>query len=143
MATNVGPLADTPFSASILEPSLPHQSFPLQETNTLLENSTHPLFLTQQDISASITPEQFISTYKAVQECTSSSYSGRHVGHYKAVLNDASFCELHSTMMSLPYLTGFSPSRLHSLVDIMLEKTPRGTNTLLVANHCCTGKQFQ
>jgi len=124
LAHAVGSLADTPFSKSLLEGSPIPYSCALDETTKLLSNLALPLKLAPQEISASLTPDQFANKYKMVKECTSSSLSGRHVGHYKAVLEDSSLCNLHSTMMSIPYLTGFSPTRWRSVVDVMLEKTP-------------------
>jgi hypothetical protein len=126
LAEAIGPLADTDGASSILHgeqlPTLP--LLPLQETRTILEILARPLHLVNQNIMHEITTDQFIETYKKVQERTSSSFSGRHVGHYKAVLEDAPLSSLHASMMSIPYMVGFSPAPWRSIVDVMLEKTP-------------------
>jgi hypothetical protein len=46
------------------------------------------------------------------------------VGHYKAVLKNDLIVKVHTALMSIPYQTGFSPSRWHQVVDVMLEKDP-------------------
>jgi hypothetical protein len=76
------------------------------------------------DVKTKISPEEFIATYKLVKESTSSFPLGRHVGHYKAALSDPTLVELHSSMISIPYQTGFSPIRWRQVTDIMLEKKP-------------------
>ncbi len=53
---------------------------------------------------------------------TSSSPSGRHIGHYKAALIAPNLVQLHSTMMSLPFQHGFAPEQWTHVTDIMLEK---------------------
>jgi hypothetical protein len=125
LAEAIVPLADTDVASSILHGellSLP--LLPLQETRTILENLARPLHLVDQNIMHEITTDQFIATYKKVQERTSSSFSGRHVGHYKAVLEDAPLSSLHASMMSIPYIVGFSLAWWRSIADVMLEKTP-------------------
>jgi len=69
-----------------------------------------------------VIPDEFISTYAVASEHTSSPPSGRHIGHYKAVLEDPLFVNLHSTMMSIPFQVGFAPERWTKVTDIMLEK---------------------
>jgi hypothetical protein len=96
----------------------------LPETLDILNQLSSPLNLTPREISTSISPEEFVSAYKAIHESTSSSPSGRHVGHYKATSLDPLLSELHATMMSIPYMVGFSPKRWRKVIDIMLEKTP-------------------
>eukprot|EP00957_Ditylum_brightwellii_P017976 1354292-Ditylum_brightwellii.AAC.1 len=53
---------------------------------------------------------------------TTSSPSGRHYGHYKAVLTNSSICIVHTIMMTLPFRFGFTPHRWQKAIDIMLEK---------------------
>jgi hypothetical protein len=104
---------------------LPNQeTIKLQETTDILNQLSTSLTLIPKDILAVITPEQFSATYKIVKEATSSSPSGRHVGHYKVAATDHLLAELHSAMMSIPYMTGFPPSRWQQVVDVMLEKDP-------------------
>jgi hypothetical protein len=50
----------------------------------------------------------------------SSSSSGRHVGHYKAILTTAPLVSLHDSMMSVPFLHAFIPYRWTKVTDIML-----------------------
>eukprot|EP00957_Ditylum_brightwellii_P009645 726595-Ditylum_brightwellii.AAC.1 len=53
---------------------------------------------------------------------TSSSPSGRHYVHYKAILMDDSICLVHATMMALPFRFGFTPLCWQKAIDVMLEK---------------------
>ncbi len=118
LANLMGPLADSPSAIALLS-GMP---LPLQETQLLLENLSRPLALAPQTILSELSPDHFQSTYMKVKENTSSSPSGRHVGHYKAVVEDSLLSQLHASMMSIPYLIGFSPNRWKSVVDVMLEK---------------------
>jgi len=97
---------------------------PLSETLTILDFLCQPYPQRMKQCKGEIAPEQFLSTYKAAQEKTSSSYSGRHVGNHKVIKEDLLLVKLHSDMMSIPYITGFSPQRWHQVVDVMLEKDP-------------------
>jgi len=74
------------------------------------------------DREAIITPSQFISCYKNVDVNTSSSYSTRHVGHYKGILDRPSLVEMHSRMMTLPYKHGFKVERWTDVIDVVLPK---------------------
>eukprot|EP00957_Ditylum_brightwellii_P018284 1377456-Ditylum_brightwellii.AAC.1 len=56
---------------------------------------------------------------------TSSSQSGRHYGHYKAILTDDSICLVHATMMTLPFRLEFTPLHTQKAIDVMLEKNIR------------------
>jgi hypothetical protein len=82
---------------------------PLQETKNILNFLATPYPQLTSPCFGRISPERFISNYKVVKENTSSSYSGRHVGHYKAVLENPFLVDIHASMMSIPYQVGFSP----------------------------------
>jgi hypothetical protein len=60
-------------------------------------------------VEALINEEDVTATYRVAKESTSSSPSGRHIGHYKAAIKDPTLASLHATMMSIPFQTGVVP----------------------------------
>ena len=71
---------------------------------------------------AEITPAQYTSSYKRLNESISSSVSGMHLGHWKAALESPSLVQMYATKMSLPYIHGFDPERWKLVVDVCLPK---------------------
>jgi hypothetical protein len=59
-------------------------------------------------ISCAITKEDFQAYWQKTKECTSSSISGLHYGHYKAAASDDFLSEIHALMMEL-VVTGAIP----------------------------------
>ncbi len=101
--------------------NLPLESL-LPETVQILHtlDSSHPTLHPKQ--TPEISESEFISAYKCLREDTSSSPSGRHVGHYKSILDDLNLVNLHAMMMSIPFAQGFVPTRWTKVTDIMLQK---------------------
>jgi len=115
-----GKAADDPLQGSF---SVDPEVNPLPETHRMLKCLSIPLENCTL-LPTIITPEEFQSTCSIVKERTSSSVSGRHVGHYKAAAQDDNHSSIHAAMMSLPYTVSFSPMRWRKIVDVMLEKEP-------------------
>jgi len=117
-----------PGSDSIMNGILPPEEVTRQllpETVAILTNLANlPASSTIPSLATSITPEKFQALYKTITEQTSSSPSGRHVGHYKAIAKSDDLSKLWAAMMHIPHLSGFSPSRWRNVVDVMLEKSP-------------------
>jgi hypothetical protein len=120
----VGHNGDTPFATSLIGGTIPHMEFKrMPETQRILETLARPFPALPQSLAV-ISPEEFVASYKAAKESTSSSPSGCHIGHYKAAIGDPALNELHSSMMSIPFQVGFVPDRWQRITDIMLEKKP-------------------
>ncbi len=104
----------------LLPPDLLESQLP--DTERILGTLARLYPTVQLDAPATIADTEFITEYKVTKESTSSSPSGRHVGHYKAILDDPTLVNLHSIMMSIPFQVGFAPARWSRVMDIMLEK---------------------
>jgi hypothetical protein len=103
---------------------MPAQVLPslLPETIRILHTLSTPIPQVQATATTTITEEEFTSTFRLVHEATSSSPSGRHIGHYKAILKNPGLETFHSIMMSVPFQVGIAPDRWTRVTDIMLEK---------------------
>ena len=78
------------------------------------ENNNEPQTcssLTRTEINTELTVQQFISGIKIWKETTSTSPSGRHLGHYKAIIRDATLAQIFTTMTALPLKYGVAPKR--------------------------------
>jgi hypothetical protein len=118
----MGRQGNTSAADKLLQGSLPSE-IPslLPETHRVLHTLAQEYPTTKA--SSVITAQEFYDSYKVAKESTSSSPSGRHIGHYKAILNDLVLVSLHASMMSIPFQVGLAPNRWHRVTDIMLEKT--------------------
>jgi hypothetical protein len=59
-----------------------------------------------------------------IRESTSSSPLGRHLGYYKAVLNDDDLLEMYTQLLTIPFWCGFRLTRWKYAIQAMLEKLP-------------------
>jgi hypothetical protein len=101
---------------SALASTPPDDQKPLEDPTS----SQHSATGKQQSLL--ITSDQFRKLYTIMDERTLSSLSGRHLGHYRAAIHSKLLSNLHSSMMSIPYMAGFSPKRWQQIIDVMLEK---------------------
>ena len=75
-----------------------------------------------------VTPTEFTSFWSSAKESTSSSKSGRHFGHYKAMTDDPALVTLHVTNINLAATRGEPLTRWCEGVNVLLEKIPGNTN---------------
>jgi hypothetical protein len=122
LAALFGRRGDTPTSEELLHGTLPNSLPPnlLPETMRVLHTMATPTPITQG--STIVTDENFVQTYTVADETTSSSPSGRYIGHYKSTLKHPNLVSLHAQMMSLPFQVVFAPQRWTKVTDIMLDK---------------------
>ena len=81
--------------------------------NTLQHTPT-----TQQAVTA----EEFTTFWNSAKEATSSSKSGRHFGHYKAITSNPVLVNLHVTNINLAAIRGEPLQRWCEGVNVLLEK---------------------
>jgi hypothetical protein len=141
LADLIGRNGDTPAAKALLEGSLPDHmlSSLLPETIRILRTLATPIKQLHHHQDTLITEEEFISTFKI-----SRSPSGRHIGHYKAIIKDPVLVSLHTNMMNIPFQVGIAPERWTKVTDIMLEKeagNPRSHRLRILALFECDFNQ--
>ena len=104
------------------------EDIPLQETRELLLqtispfNDSNPSHPQSNQISIKIDHTNFVQIFSKWKESTTTSPSGRHLGHYKAILESPELIEYHCIMASIPLHFGFAPNRWTKAIQIMLQK---------------------
>jgi hypothetical protein len=93
-----------------------------QGARLFLEHMSRPAGIV--NIPSRIPTSIYKSAFKAMKESTSSSFSGIHYGHYKALFQHQGLDEVEAAWMNAPFNLGFSSLRSQRGVDIMLEKKP-------------------
>jgi hypothetical protein len=73
-------------------------------------------------IKTEITTADFVKGISRWKETTSTSPSGRHLGHYKALIQDELLLECQVTMMSIAISRGISLDRWGNAINVMIEK---------------------
>ena len=96
-------------------------------SNTLLQeflaSFAKPTNVTERNaIKTEITPEDFSKGIRNWKESTSTSPSGRHLGHYKALIQDEILLECQVKMMNIAIARGISLDRWGNAVNVMIEK---------------------
>ena len=77
---------------------------------------------TPPTISIDLDSDDYHKIFSKWKETTTTSPSGRHLGHYKSILKCPELVSYHCIMASLPLGFGFAPSHWTKAIQIMLEK---------------------
>ena len=111
----------------------------LPETEQLIKELAMPeeIKVLSKKIFYEVTEMDFISGFKGWKECTSTSPSGHHLGHYKAMINNPDrkkkpelrdhmmdSVELMVNMINILLKYGFAPKRWCKSITVMIEKDP-------------------
>ena len=91
-----------------------------REIKTFLEECRRPGSVSPVDTV--ISRKAFIKTIKAWKESTSTSPSGRHLGHYRTAILDEDVAQLHTNLLNIPIAYGFAPDRWLLSVTPLIEK---------------------
>ena len=91
-----------------------------RESQVFLEECRRPLPV--KPIDTVISVADYIKTVKEWKETTSTSPSGRHLGHYRTAILDSDIVKLHTQLLNLPIAHGFAPERWTHSVTPLLEK---------------------
>eukprot|EP00957_Ditylum_brightwellii_P097422 7420146-Ditylum_brightwellii.AAC.1 len=75
-------------------------------------------------IKVDLSLTEYKDLIKSQCKSISLSLSGRHYRHYRVALTLDSISLVHATMMVIPFLLGFTPSRWQKAINIMLKKDP-------------------
>jgi hypothetical protein len=91
-----------------------------RELTVFLEEYKRPDFVT--DIQTNITLDEFKMHVKKWKKTTSTSPSGRHLGHYCTALLDDRVASLHTDMLNITIKHDLAPERWTQSVTPMIEK---------------------
>ena len=75
-----------------------------------------------RDIKSTITDEDFKYGITGWQESTSTSPSGRHLGHYKSIVQDADLLRVQVMLMNIAIKNGIALDRWCKSITVMVEK---------------------
>jgi hypothetical protein len=119
------PFEQKHFSESILKGTVNLAHLPLNDSiHACINEMCFPLGEDGIDpVDDTISAENFLAGFKQLSEDLSSSPSGRHLGHYKAALDDPELCTMYATVISIPFEHGITLHRWISAIQVMLEKT--------------------
>jgi hypothetical protein len=95
---------------------------PMREVEESMKQLRRPEGL--MPVDQTITTETIKAEFKRVKERTSSSTSGRHVGHYKAAATNEAISHIHASIISLCLKHGITLERWKKITDVMLLRIP-------------------
>jgi hypothetical protein len=115
LGDELGHTGDTLMADDIYNGTLEHRSLTDHAIQEIVKQLRKDPLLTKM-ISPVVTTEDLISCFGYVAEKTSSSPSGRHVGHYLACIDlkdelSVFLAAVHAAMMSIPLAERFCPER--------------------------------
>jgi hypothetical protein len=116
----LGRFGTTPFCDEILEGTA---TMPLQcnqYTRELLREMKK--VANYHSVSNTVSTEDFQQGWKKMKEQTSAGISGLHFGHLKTCTYNKSLSDFEASLASLPFTTGFSPTKWQYGITVMIHK---------------------
>ena len=120
----MGFVGDTEVARAILEGTYVYPPDPDPATKLLLEEAAMTYAkMPAEEIATYVTVEDFQYYWQRSNERVSSSYSGLHFGHYKAVSFDPALSALHAAKLTLCAKMGVPLARWGFGLTVLLEKS--------------------